>query len=90
MKIDHIGYAVKSIDKAKKQMEVLGFAFEETVTDTDRNIYLAFGEMCGYRIELVAPISNGTPVDAFLEKIGPTPYHICYKSNEIEADVERL
>ena len=25
MKIDHIGYAVKSIDKAKKQMEVLGF-----------------------------------------------------------------
>lgn len=90
MKIDHIGYAVKNIDKAIKQMEVLGFHFEETITDTDRNIYLAFGEMCGYRVELVAPISNGTPVDAFLEKIGPTPYHICYKSNEIEADIERL
>ena len=33
MKIDHIGYAVKNIDKAKNQMEALGFAFEETVTD---------------------------------------------------------
>lgn len=71
-------------------MEALGFEFEETVTDADRNIYLAFCEMCGYRVELVAPISNNTPVDAFLEKIGPTPYHICYKSNEIEADIERL
>ena len=90
MKIDHIGYAVKNIDKAKKQMEALGFAFEETVTDADRNIYLAFGEMCGYRVELVAPIGQGTPVDAFLETIGPTPYHICYKSSEIEADIERL
>lgn len=90
MKIDHIGYAVKNIDKAKKQMEMLGFSFEETVTDADRNIYLAFGEMCGYRVELVAPISNGTPVDTFLEKIGSTPYHICYTSNEIEADMERL
>ncbi len=90
MKIDHIGYAVKSIDKAKKQMETLGFTFEETIPDTDRNIYLAFGEMDGYRVELVAPISNGTPVDAFLEKIGLTPYHICYMSSEIEADMERL
>ena len=90
MRIDHIGYAVKNIDKAKKQMEVLGFTFEETVTDIDRNIFLAFGEMCGYRVELVAPINNGTPVDAFLEKIGPTPYHICYKSNAIKADIERL
>lgn len=90
MKIDHIGYAVKNIDKAKKSMEVLGFCFEETIADTDRNIYLAFGEMCGYRVELIAPISNGTPVDALLEKIGPTPYHICYKSDEIEADIEQL
>lgn len=90
MKIDHIGYAVKNIDKAKKQMEALGFTFEETVTDIERNIYIAFGEMCGYRVELVAPISQGTPVDSYLVKIGPTPYHICYKSNEIEADIEKL
>ena len=90
MKIDHIGYAVKNIDKAKKQMEVLGFQFEKTVEDKDRNIFIAFGELDGYKVELVAPISEGSPVDALLEKTGPTPYHICYKSNEIEADVERL
>lgn len=90
MRIDHIGYAVKNIDKAKKSMEVLGYIFEETVEDKDRNIYIAFGEMDGYRVELVAPISAGSPVDMHLSKIGPTPYHICYKSNDIESDIERL
>ncbi len=90
MRIDHIGYAVKNIDKAKKSMEALGYIFEETVEDTDRNIYIAFGEMDGYRVELVAPISAGSPVDMHLSKIGPTPYHICYKSADIESDIERL
>lgn len=90
MRIDHIGYAVKNIDKARKQMETLGYVFEETVNDPDRNIYIAFGEMAGYRVELVAPMSNGSPVDAHLSKIGPTPYHICYKSDSIETDINNL
>ena len=90
MKIDLIGYAVKNIDKAKKSMEVLGYTFEDTVEDRDRNIYIAFGEMDGYRVELVAPMSAGSPVDMHLSKIGPTTYHICYKSTDIEADIERL
>jgi len=90
MKIDHIGYAVRIIDKAKKSFETLGYVFEETIEDRDRNIYIAFGEMDGYRIELVAPISEESPVDMHLSKIGPTPYHICYKSDNIEADIESL
>jgi len=90
MRIDHIGYAVKNIDKAKKSMEVLGYIFGETVEDQDRNVIIAFGEMDGYRVELVAPMSEGSPVDMQLSKIGPTPYHICYKSNDIESDIERL
>jgi hypothetical protein len=31
MRIDHIGYAVKNIDKAKKSMETIGYTFEPTV-----------------------------------------------------------
>lgn len=91
MKADHIGYAVNDIEKAKKPMEALGYIFEDTIEDTDRNIYIAFGQMAGYRVELVAPIIKGSsPVDIHLSKIGPTPYHICYKSAEIEADIEKL
>ena len=90
MKVDHIGYAVKNIDKAKKPFEALGYEFGSTIKDTARNVNLCFGELDGYRVELVAPIGNGSPVDMHLSKIGPTPYHICYKSDDIEADIERL
>ena len=90
MRVDHIGYAVKNIDKAKKPMEVIGYIFGKTIEDLDRNIYIVFGEMDGYKVELVAPINNGSPVDAHLSKIGATPYHICYKSKNIEADIENL
>lgn len=90
MKIDHIGYAVKSIDKAKKSMEALGYTFDPTVEDRDRNIFIAFGELDGYRVELVAPMGEGSPVDMYLSKIGSTPYHICYQSSNIEADIAEL
>ena len=90
MRVDHIGYAVKQMDKAIRAMEAIGYTFEPTVEDRDRNIYIAFGELDGYRVELVAPMSEGSPVDTQLSRIGPTPYHICYRSSEIEADIERL
>ena len=90
MKIDHIGYAVKNIDKAKKSLEAMGYVFDEVVEDLDRNIYISFGEMDGYRIELVSPISTGSPVDMQLSRLGPIPYHICYKSTDIEADIKHL
>lgn len=90
MNIDHIGYAVKDIDKAKSIFETIGYSFEETITDCDRKIYIAFGKMNGYRIELVAPISSGSPVDNYLTNIGATPYHICYVSENIEEDIKTL
>ena len=90
MKIDHIGYAVKNIEKAQKSMEALGYEFEPVIEDKDRNVYIAFGSLDGYKVELVAPMTVGSPVDMQLSKIGPTPYHICYKSNDIELDIENL
>lgn len=90
MRVDHIGYAVKNIDKARKSMEALGYVFEPIIEDHDRNIFIAFGELDGYRVELVAPMGEGSPVDMHLSKIGPTPYHICYRSDDIEGDIERL
>jgi len=90
MKIDHIGYAVRNIDKARAAMEALGYVFDATIPDPARNIYIAFGELDGYRVELVAPMSAGSPVDLQLEKIGPMPYHICYKSADLESDIRKL
>ncbi len=92
MEIDHIGYAVKKIERALNSFEKLGFIFEPVIDDSDRNIKIAFGEKDGYRIELVCPLekSKGSPVDAYLSNVGSTPYHICYRSDCLDRDKEKL
>lgn len=90
MKIDHIGYAVKNIDKSIQTFCLLGFNFESIIKDDDRNIYIAFGRNGEYIIELVSPISSGSPIDDVLKKNGSTPYHICYRSDNYEDDIAIL
>lgn len=92
MRIDHIGYAVKSIEQARAAFETLGFQFEPAVfEDTGRKIYIQFGEKDGYRIELVSPLGDsGSPVDTVLRLVGAAPYHFCYASENIETDIEKL
>ena len=92
MTIDHIGYAVKRIDRAQQAFEKLGYVFEPVIDDTDRNVKLAFAEKDGYRIELVSPLdkNQASPVDQYLSNAFGTPYHICYKSEDLEKDVEDL
>ena len=92
MTIDHIGYAVKKTDRAIASFEKLGFVFDEPVKDTDRNIEITFGAHDGYRIELVMPLdkTRPSPVDAYLSKIGTTPYHICYRTDDLDAAVSDL
>lgn len=92
MKINHIGYAVKKIDKAIGEFQNLGFEFEDVIDDADRNIQICFGNNESYRIELVSPIDKEkpSPVDTYLSKVGPTAYHICYNSSNLEADIIEL
>lgn len=92
MKIDHIGYAVKRIDRAITAFQKLGYEFESVIYDTDRNVKLAFGDKDSYRIELVAPLDKKqeSPVDQFLSNAVGTPYHICYESNNMDAEIEEL
>ncbi len=92
MEIDHIGYAVKKIDKAIDAFHSLGYVFEPQIDDKDRNIRVVFGEMDGCRIELVCPLERNlkSPVDQYLSSVGPTPYHICYKSLDFDKDIEHL
>lgn len=92
MTIDHIGYAVKKIERAIRSFEVLGFHFGEEINDTDRNVKLIFGEKDGYRIELVAPLDKkqASPVDQYLINSAGIPYHICYKSECFDKQIEEL
>ena len=92
MTVDHIGYAVKKIDKSRVIFEKLGFSFENLYIDEKRNLKILFGNNDHERIELleVNDIEKKSPIDLYISKIGPTPYHICYKSNSIIEDINFL
>lgn len=92
MNVDHIGYAVANIETSIPAFEQLGYSFEPVIRDTDRNIFISFGTLGNYRIELVSPLDTAlpSPVDGVLKKNGNTPYHICYVSDTFDADISDL
>ena len=92
MQVNHIGYAVKSLEGSIKKFELLGFQFEKKIIDNDRNLKIQFGQNGEERIELLEVLDKNkpSPIDIYLNKIGPTPYHICYNSDDIEKDIYNL
>lgn len=91
LKIHHIGYLVKKIEKAKKTFEDLGYQVEhDTVYDDIRKVDICFLIKDGYRVELVAPASEDSVVSGLLKKYKNTPYHICYETDDAEAAYREL
>lgn len=89
MRIDHIGYAVRQIERAQEHFEILGFSFEQTINDYDRNVKLLFGNNGTYRIELVSRLDLNveSPIDRYVSNSFGTPYHICYLSEDLDRDI---
>ena len=92
MRIDHVGYAVHDIETATPSFLSLGYRLCEAETeDRERGVKILFlSNPGGAKIELVAPLGENSPVSAWLKKNGNSPYHICYESDNIAADVVEL
>lgn len=91
MNVHHIGYLCKNIGRAKRSFETLGYRAEtETVRDDIRKIDICFLIKDRYRIELISPAAEDSVVSGLIRKIGNSPYHICYVSDDFEADIETL
>ncbi|MBQ3079371.1 MAG: VOC family protein [Clostridia bacterium] len=91
MKIHHIGYLVKKIARAAEKFEKLGFcAVSDCVHDEARGIEILFMKNGETVIELVCPADPDSQVTGLVKRLGNTPYHICYETEDIEKDVEHL
>jgi len=85
LKIHHIGYLVKKIEKAKETFVSLGYLVEQdTVYDSIRRVNICFLIKEGYRVELVAPASDDSVVSGLMKKYKNSPYHICYETDNFE------
>ncbi len=91
MKIHHVGYLVKKMDRAIDSFTILGFcSISDMIYDEYRDVDIQFMEKDGYVVELVSPRSDRSVVSNLIKTYKNTPYHICYESDSFEDDLKTL
>jgi len=87
----HIGIAVRSIEQTSAIYVSGGYCISSVIADPQQNVNICWLSKEGMPlIELLEPIDETSPVCKTLEKIGVTPYHICYVVDNIEETLYEL
>jgi catechol 2,3-dioxygenase-like lactoylglutathione lyase family enzyme len=91
LRIHHLGYAVRDLERSRERFTELGFVEETAVFDDKlRKVDIIFMVKDGYRIELVCPNAEGSVMKNLLDKVGDTPYHICYETVDLDHEIRIL
>ena len=91
MRVHHIGYLVKHLDKSRDSFLSLGFqVMGETVYDAYRDTDILFLQKDGYTVELVSPRSDASVVGRLIKTYKNAPYHLCYETDDFEQERKRL
>lgn len=89
--LDHIAIAVPDLEKSiNRFLEDFNLHLKGTEEVVSAKTSTAFFPVPASTIELVHPLNGEGPIAGFLKKRGPGLHHLCFRSNNIEADVERL
>lgn len=89
----HIAIAVRNIDEVEKLYEAalgLKVTHREVVEDQGVKASMLEPEGGGAAIELLEPLSDESPISAFLEKRGEGIHHICFLVDDLEASLAAL
>ena len=89
--IDHIGIAVKDIEKSillfEKLLNTACYKIEEVKGQSVKTSFFKNGDQ---KIELIASLGDQSPIESFLEKKGEGLHHIAFEVADIKSEVERL
>lgn len=89
--LDHIAIAVPDLQKAIERFaEDFGLDLKGTEDVPSAQTSAAFFPINKTSIELVHPLDGQGPVQKYLEKKGGGIHHLCFRSDDIDADVARL
>lgn len=89
--LDHIAIAVPDLEKAiKRFMEDFGLNYNGREDVATAKTSTAFFPLPPTQIELVHPLNGEGPIAGYLEKRGGGLHHLCFRTDDIEADVARL
>ncbi len=90
-KIEHIGIAVKDIQKANQLYEILlgVAAYKEEIVESEQ-VQTSFFKMGESKIELLQGLSTDDAITKFIEKRGEGIHHIAFDVQNIEQKMAAL
>jgi len=90
-KIDHIGIAVKNLEKAKEFYEKsLGLTPSPVEPVPSQMVTTVFFKIGDSKIEFLEGSSPESPITKFIEKKGEGIHHICYEVDDLEETLSEL
>jgi methylmalonyl-CoA/ethylmalonyl-CoA epimerase len=85
-KLEHIGIAVKNLEKANLLFaRLLGRAHYKIEAVESEGVRTSFFEVGGIKIELLEATRADSPIAKFIEKRGEGVHHLAFAVNNIEA-----
>ncbi len=89
--IDHIGVAVEDLDEGiALYRDRLGMREQHRETVEEFGVEAALLEIGGAHVELLTPVQPDSGVAKFLERSGPGLHHVAYRTDDIDAALDRL
>jgi methylmalonyl-CoA/ethylmalonyl-CoA epimerase len=90
-KIEHIGIAVKDIDKATQiYKSLLGYEDYKTENVESEGVTTSFFRCGESKIELLEATKEDSPISRFIEKRGEGLHHVAFAVDDIRAEIKRL
>ena len=90
-KIEHIGIAVKDIEKSNTLFASLfGEEHYKTEDVLSEGVKTSFFQVGPNKIELLEASNPDSPIAKFIEKKGEGIHHIAFAVDNIESEIERL
>jgi methylmalonyl-CoA/ethylmalonyl-CoA epimerase len=90
-RLDHIAIAVPDLQRAiERFMTDFGLPYEGTQDVAPARTRTAFFPLPPTSIELVHPLNGEGAIAKYLDKKGGGLHHLCFRSDDLEADIARL
>lgn len=90
-KIHHIGIVVRNLEEAYGfYRDTLGLCVSVEDTVVDQGVKAALMPVGHSEIELLEPIREGTGIAKFLESRGGGMHHLCFETDNVDAELARL
>jgi methylmalonyl-CoA/ethylmalonyl-CoA epimerase len=88
-KLEHIGIAVKDLQKANSLFEkLLGKPHYKVEEVASEGVRTSFFEVGGIKIELLEATNDQSPIAKFIEKRGEGIHHLAFEVDDIEQSIE--